>query len=70
MTQPVFSGFLSGDAVDGSGAAPADSGIAAADVAGSVSTEFAMFHSGGFWLLVVLIVGTAWYLDSKKREDS
>ena len=64
----LLTGYLSGDAVDGTPSADSG-GIAAADVGGGISAEFAMLHSGGFWLLVVLIIGTAWYLDSKKSGD-
>jgi hypothetical protein len=66
---PLLSGALDGGAYPGD-AAPDDSGIAAADVGASLSTGSAVVHSGGFWLLVVLIVGTAWYLDSKKSGDA
>jgi hypothetical protein len=66
---PLLSGVLADGGYAGD-AAPDDSGIAAADVGASLSTGSAVFHSGGFWLLVVLIVGTAWFLDSKKSGDA
>jgi hypothetical protein len=67
---PLLSGALDGGAYLPGDAAPDDSGIAAADVGASLSTGSAVVHSGGFWLLVVLIIGTAWYLDSKKSGDA
>jgi len=63
---PLLSGVLDGGYA---GDAPPDnSGIAAADVGGP-SIEH-QFRSGGFWFLVVVfVVGAAWYLDSKKSGD-
>ena len=64
---PLLSGSLDGGAYAGD-AAP-DTGIAAADVAGPNIEK--QFRVGGFWfLVVVLVVGTAWYLDSKKSGDA
>ena len=68
--KPLLSGFLSSGAVDDStaGAAPADTGIAAAGLGGSPEAQFRV---GGFWfLLAVFVIGAAWYLDSQKKGES
>ena len=68
---PLLSGALDGGYAGGyaGDAPPDDSQIAAADDAGQTIKR--QFRSGGFWfLVVVLVVGAAWYLDSKKSGDS
>jgi hypothetical protein len=65
---PLLSGVLDPAYADQT---PDDSGIAAAADDGGSIQAMAQFRSRGFWLLlVVFVVGAAWYVDSKKRGDS
>jgi hypothetical protein len=60
----LLSGTLDGGAYAGD-APPADSGIVAGP---SIETQF---RTRGFWFLVVIfVIGAAWYASDKKRGDS
>jgi hypothetical protein len=59
----LLSGTLDGGAYAGD--APADTGIVAGP---SIESQF---RSRGFWFLVVIfVIGAAWYASDKKRGDS
>jgi hypothetical protein len=65
----LLTGTLSGGAVDDSSitGAPADTGIAAADVGGGLPGDLKILGSHSWWLLLALAIGVAWYLDSHKK---
>jgi hypothetical protein len=70
---PLLSGSLdSRFAPDASPTGVGSGGVITAGVAGSPldGSNFAgLFSSGGFWVVVLVIVGAAWFVDSRRDRD-
>lgn len=70
----LLSGVLDGQYADlpgGVAASSARPSVAAADVTGADSSTSVSnaFSSGGFWVVLLFVLGGAWYLDRIKREN-
>ena len=68
---PLLSGVLDGQFADLPGGTAGPS-VAAADVTGGTDLSASVsntFSSGGFWVVLLFILGGAWYLDRIKKEN-
>ncbi len=66
---PLLSGELHSDVVDSTSQLVAVPDVSTADAGGALSVGATNLSSSGFWILLALVIGGAWYLDSVKRGN-